>query len=97
MLRTVLLWVGAALLTGGVAISAWTCTAAGAGPIGIGLVLLLSLLIERHRYKHILHEPPGPDWQPTGERFLELGTDVPVIVCTQPSTGKRVYVRMHAM
>ena len=96
MLRTVLLWVGAALLIGGVALSAWTCTPAGVGPIGIGLVLLLALLIERHHYKRILDEPPGPDWQPTGERFIEPGTDVSVAVYSQAATGKRIYVRMHA-
>lgn len=76
--------------------SVWTCTAAGAGPIGIGLILLVALLIERHRYKRILDDPPGPDWQPTGERFIEPGSGTPVEVYNHKLSGKRLYVRFDA-
>jgi hypothetical protein len=96
MLRTVLLCLGTVSLIGGVIVSVCTHSPAGAGPIGIGLILLLSPLIERYRYKRVLDDPPGTDWQPTGERFIEPGTDVSVTVYSQPATGKRVYVRMHA-
>ena len=60
----------------------------------VGGVLLLSLVVERHRYQRVLDAPPGPEWNATGERFIEPGTDIPVAVYCHRSSGERVYVRM---
>ena len=93
MLRAVLLWCGGLLVLAGVAIAVTCHSAAGLGPAGFGAVMLLAILFERRGYKRIVEDRPGPDWQPTGERFLDPNTDVPVEVYFQPATGKRVYVR----
>jgi len=93
MLRTVLLWCGALLVLGGVVVALSSHTAVGLGPAGFGAVLLLAVLFERRGYKRIVDGVPGPDWQPTGERFLDPSTNMPVEVYFQPGSGKRVYVR----
>ncbi|HTI82806.1 MAG TPA: hypothetical protein VL614_20325 [Acetobacteraceae bacterium] len=96
MLRTVLLWVGGLLVAAGAVVCLATRSAAGVGLFMIGAVLVIALLIERHRYKGIVDRPPGPDWQATGERFVEPGSDAPVEVYSQVGTGKRIYVRLGA-
>jgi hypothetical protein len=96
MLRSALLGIGALLVALGVGLSLGFGLPAGLGAIGVGCVLLLSLLIERHRYKQILDAPPGPEWQPTGERFVEPGNDAQVAVYYHPRTGRRSYVRIHS-
>jgi len=93
MLRKVLLSCGALLLLGGLAIVLMGRVLAGLGPAGLGAVLLLALLFERRGYKPIVDKRPAPDWEPTGERYLDPGSGVPVEVYFQPATGKRVYVR----
>jgi hypothetical protein len=93
MLRKVLIWIGALLLAFGAGISLASHSLAGLGPFGLGTVLLLAILFERRGYKRIEEYPPGPDWQPTGEQFRDPGSDEPVAVYFQPSTGKRAYVR----
>jgi hypothetical protein len=93
MLRTILLWLGAVLLAGGLSACLLTATLAGLAPAIVGLVLVVALLIERRGYKPIQDQVPGPDWQNTGETFLDPNTGMRVAVYFQPSTGKRVYVR----
>ena len=93
MLRPVLLWCGGVLVAGGAVVSLATHSAAGLGPAAAGAVMLLAILFERRRYKRIADGVPGPDWQPTGERFLDPNTGVPVEVYFQPATGKRAYVK----
>ena len=93
MLRTVLLWCAGLLLLAGVAVALATRSPLGLGPAGVGAVMLLAILFERRGYKRIVEGAPGPDWQRTGERFLDPNTDVPVEVYFQPTTGKRVYVK----
>jgi len=93
MLRQALLWIGALLALGGTGICLASGSLAGLGAVVFGAILLLSILVERRGYKRIADQVPGPDWQPTGERFLEPGTDIPVTVCFHPRTGKRAYVR----
>lgn len=93
MLRTVLLWLGALLTVGGLFLTVET-GGAGIGITIIGVVLLLAMLIERHRYKLIVDTVPGPEWQPTGERFIEPGKDVAVAVYYHPPSGKRIFVRV---
>jgi hypothetical protein len=93
MLRVVLLWCGGLLVVGGLSIVLAGGSPAGLGPAAVGAVLVLAILFERRGYKRIADGVPGPDWQPTGERFLDPGSGVPVEVYFQPATGKRVYVR----
>lgn len=93
MLRKALLGFGALLLLAGIAIALCSRTAAGLGPAVFGAILLLGILFEHRGYKRIEDHIPGPDWQPTGERYLDPSTDAPIAVYFQPTTGKRVYVR----
>jgi hypothetical protein len=96
MLRKTLLWHAAVLIVGGVPLSIEGSGPSGRGLLGIGVVLLLALLIERCRYKQIVDTAPCPQWQPTGERFIEPGTDGPVAVYADKTSGKRLYVRTSA-
>ena len=93
MLRKGLVGFGALLVLVGLVIGLASRSFAGLGPAGLGALLLLLILVERQGYKQIEDHVPGPDWQPTGERFLEPGSDVPVAVYFHPRTGKRAYVR----
>jgi hypothetical protein len=94
MLRAALLAFGGLILAGGAFVSVATNSASGLPAALVGGGLILALLIERHRYKHIRDAPPGPDWQPTGELFFEPDSeDTQVTVYFQPGTGKRSYVR----
>lgn len=93
MLRKAVLGCGALLLMGGMMGVLASGSFAGLGPAALGAVLLLAILFERRGYKRIADHRPGPDWQPTGERFLDPNSNVPVEVFFQPATGKRVYVR----
>ena len=97
MLRTVVLWCGTLLVLGGVAVSLAIHPAVGLGPAAAGVIMLLAIMFERRGYKRIVDGVPGPDWQPTGERFLDPNSEVPVQVYFQPGTGKRVYVRTGRM
>ena len=52
------------------------------------------LLFRRGGYKRRpLDAPPGPDWQPTGERFIDPTSDETLEVWLQPRSGERAYVR----
>jgi hypothetical protein len=57
-----------------------------------GLVLLFGLAVERWRYKPVTGRPPGADWVPTNERFVDLESGKLITVFYQPSTGERRYV-----
>lgn len=64
-----------------------------AAVLGVWAVLLLvGLVFERWRYKRVSGARPGPDWQATGERFVDPETGKLVIVYFHPSTGERRYV-----
>jgi hypothetical protein len=93
MLRKGLLVFAALLVLIGIVRALEIRSLAGLGPAGFGAILLLAILIERRGYKRIEDNVPGPDWQPTGERFLEPGSGTPVAVYFHPASGKRAYVR----
>ena len=57
-----------------------------------GLVLLFALVVERWRYKPVTGRPPGADWVPTNERFVDPESGKLVTVFYQPATGERRYV-----
>jgi hypothetical protein len=40
-----------------------------------------------------LDAPPGPGWQPTGERFVDPTSGETIEVWLQPTSGERAYVR----
>ncbi len=61
---------------------------------GIGLILIGGLLIERWRYKQLDAPRPGPDWQATGERFVDPESGKLVAVYFHPTTGERRYVAL---
>jgi hypothetical protein len=57
-----------------------------------GLVLLFALVVERWRYKPVTCRPPGADWVPIQERFVDPESGKLVTVFYQPATGERRYV-----
>jgi len=59
---------------------------------GVGLILIAALAIERWRYRGLSAPRPGPDWQATGERFVDPETGKLVAVYFHPRTGERRYV-----
>ena len=57
------------------------------------VILFVGVVFERTRYKAILDSPPGPDFQPTAERFVDPETGTATVVYFNAKTGKRAYVR----
>ncbi len=64
-------------------------------PVGILVALILIWLVFRSGgYKRRpLDAPPGPDWNFTGERFVDPQSGELVEVWYRPRTGERAYVR----
>jgi hypothetical protein len=60
----------------------------------IALPVLVWLLFRTGGYKRTpLDAPPGPDWQLTGERFIDPSSGEALAVWFHPQSGERVYVR----
>ena len=57
------------------------------------VILFVGVVFERSRYKAILAAPPGPDFVPTAERFVDPETGAATVVYFNAKTGKRAYVR----
>ncbi len=69
-----------------------------AGPAGLpwlvfGLLLLVSCVFERVRYKRLAAGAPDARFLRTDERFKDPTTGVLVRVYADPATGERAYVR----
>jgi hypothetical protein len=64
-------------------------------PLGVFLaVVLIWFFFRSGGYKRdALDAPPGPDWKPTGERFLDPRSGAMLEVWWLPRTGERAYVR----
>ena len=91
MLRATLLTFGGLLLAGAVATSFLHREAAI--PLAMfGAVLVMATLFERHAYKPTLTDHPGPQWRPTGERFLDPTSGEAIDVYENPATSERRYV-----
>ena len=75
---------GLALVVHGVRLGGWQMLAGG-------LIVLVGLVFERWRYRHLTERPDG-SWQATGERFIDPSTGEPVEVFYDPRTGERRYV-----
>jgi hypothetical protein len=90
--RAVLTTIGAALAV--LAIILAICgTVAGAIWAAVwAAILLLAALFERWRYKPLAGRAPGPDWQLTGERFVDPETGKLVTVYFHPRSGERRYI-----
>ena len=90
MLRAALLIFGCLVL----ALGAYLCTK-GAAFGGVqtligGAIILLGTLFERWRY-HNRNASVDGDWQPTGERFVDLETGKNVEVLYDAQSGERRY------
>jgi hypothetical protein len=56
--------------------------------------LLIWLLFRSGGYKRRpLDAPPGPEWKPTGERFVDPPSGETLEVWQGPKNGERAYVR----
>lgn len=69
----------------------------GSGPEWIqlavlGAVLVAAVLFERWRYSRPARGRPDPQWQATGERFIDPETGKRMAVYFDPETGRRLYV-----
>jgi hypothetical protein len=87
MLRTVLLVIGGMLLA-----TPLVEPKAAIGPVVIGAVIVLAVLVERYVYKPIGDEAPGAAWNKTAERFADPRSGRSVAVYYNPRTGQRRYV-----
>ena len=60
----------------------------------VALPFLIWLLFRRGGYKRRpLDAPPGPDWRPTGERFVDPTSGEMLEVWFHSASGERAYVR----
>jgi hypothetical protein len=90
--RTIVFLLGLAFAGGALAAAALGCGLAVAGLAIWAVILLGGLAVERWRYKRLGAAPPGPGWQPTGERFVDPASGRRVTVYFNPATGERRYV-----
>lgn len=91
-MRGAIITVGALLLLLGVVLAIVGAGAAALWPIFMGLLLLIGTAIEQWRYKLVGGRRPGPDWEVTGERFVDPETGKLVTVYFHPRTGERRYI-----
>lgn len=91
MFRAVLFVVGLVLFVA--ASAAVLCAGWPALPAAvISGILVLALVFERYVYKPIRQAPPGPEWEPTAERFIDPKSGQSVTVYFNARTGERRYV-----
>ena len=90
MLRSLLLGFGLLLMLSGIGLLLVARDPGGFGPLVFGLLLLLSVLLER-RYKPIASKAKGA---PTGERFVDPTTGELMEVWYDAGTGERNYVKV---
>ena len=58
------------------------------------LPVLIWFLFRTGGYKRKPHDaPPGPDWVPTDERFVDPTSGETLAVWFHPKSGERAYVR----
>ena len=92
MLRSSLLVFGMVLaVIGLVLLAVHRCNPSGWPFLIWGAVIVIAVLFERWRYRHIQHSR-DEQWQRTGERFEDPETGQTVEVLFNPSTGERRYV-----
>jgi hypothetical protein len=60
----------------------------------VALPFLIWFAFRKGGYKRTpLEAPPGPDWAPTGERFVDPTSGETLDVWFHAQSGERVYVR----
>lgn len=60
----------------------------------VTLPFLIWLLFRKGGYKRRPRDaPPGPDWRPTGERFVDPTSGEMLEVWFHPASGERAYVQ----
>jgi hypothetical protein len=87
-------WRGWALIVGGAfAIGGLVVWNVGGGPVLLilGVIAIATGLLEPI-YGRVIGRPPGGDWRPTDERFVDPETGKLVTVWFEPATGERRYV-----
>ena len=91
-MRTIVAVLGGLFAAGALVLAALRCYPPASILALWAAILLVGLLIERWRYKKLTAAPPGPDWQRTGERFVDPETGKLVTVYFHPPTGERRYI-----
>jgi hypothetical protein len=69
----------------------WQAPGSGWGPGGIGILILLSALLEGRYRGQSTPEAPGPGWEPTAERFRDDEDGHWLRVWFHPASGERRY------
>ena len=91
MLRNALLAIGGLLIAAAV-LASFVHVEAAIPLAFAGAVLVLAILFEHHVYKPTHADPPGPNWRPTNERFIDPSSGETIEVFSNPRTGERRYV-----
>ncbi len=91
-LRTALYVIGGSLAAAAVLLALLGCIAVAFWLAVWAAALIIGLASERWHYKPLTARPPGPDWQKTGERFVDPETGKLVTVYFHPATGERRYI-----
>ena len=92
MLRLAVLFVGVALLFGGLIALGYDMPGLPLWLLIAGGVITVGTLLERVFYKPLLRGSPGAGWQKTGERFVDPDSGKMVDVFYNPASGQRQYV-----
>lgn len=90
MLRRVLIALGVASILAGIGLLLSGLVVPGGYLVGEGAIVTLALIFERWRYHRSAAQ--GGAWQPTGERFIDPGSDRLTEVRYNSATGERIYV-----
>lgn len=69
----------------------WQEPGSGLGPALIGMLILLSALLEGRYRGREASGTPGPGWEPTSERFRDDESGQWLRVWFNPATGERRY------
>ncbi|HTS09431.1 MAG TPA: hypothetical protein VMP68_27960, partial [Candidatus Eisenbacteria bacterium] len=80
-------------LIGLVLLTVHRCSPSGWPFLIWGSIIVIAVLFERRRYRHIQHSQ-DERWQRTGERFEDPETGQMVEVLYDPATGERRYIPM---
>ena len=92
MLRKALLILGSmAIVAGGLLIAAGAALPAGIELLGVGVILTLALLFERHGYRPKINRAAG-HWEQTNERFIDPVSGHVIEVRYNAETGERDYI-----
>ena len=92
MLRPVLIACGVALLLVAAGFLAFGFYPLLPHLLVLGLMLSAGIVWERWQYKKPQAGRPGPEWKPTGERFVDPQSGKTIEVYVDPGSGESRYV-----